>query len=246
MLSRNTPVALVVGAAGFVGSCLTAKLLGKAIQVVGIDNLSTGPKENLSEASKAKYFHFLHQNAEKPYQLDLPRLDYAYFTLAVNNNNEYLTALRLFLEFCKQFKPKIALVSTIEVYDQHKNSAKVFQQAEKFLAHYAKDNQLNARIVRLASLYGPRMRFNDDDPMSRLIQASLQSELQTQSLSLDFTTRSLYIDDAIDLLIKAVFIGGTSHKIYDGALNTDTIIYSYNEQKSRLNVLPVFNKEIPR
>jgi hypothetical protein len=39
LLSRNTPVALIIGTAGFVGSHLAEKLLDKGIQVVGIDDL---------------------------------------------------------------------------------------------------------------------------------------------------------------------------------------------------------------
>ena len=40
-VARNTPVAFVVGAAGFLGSHLVDKLLDKKIQDDGVDNLST-------------------------------------------------------------------------------------------------------------------------------------------------------------------------------------------------------------
>ena len=78
LLSRNTPVALVVGAAGFLGSNLVDHLLEKNIQVIGVDNYSTGKRENLSEASKNKNFHEITESAQN-LRLELQRLDYLVF-----------------------------------------------------------------------------------------------------------------------------------------------------------------------
>ena len=49
LLARNTPVALVVGVEGFLGSNLAEGLIKKGIQVVGVDNFSSGKKENLED-----------------------------------------------------------------------------------------------------------------------------------------------------------------------------------------------------
>jgi len=49
---------IVTGAAGFIGSNLTDKLLGLGAEVVGIDNLFNGRMENLEEAMKNKNFQF--------------------------------------------------------------------------------------------------------------------------------------------------------------------------------------------
>ena len=45
---------LVTGGAGFIGSHLTDKLIEKGHNLVVIDNLSTGKKENLND--KAKFY----------------------------------------------------------------------------------------------------------------------------------------------------------------------------------------------
>ena len=50
---------LVTGAAGFIGSNLSSKLLEKGYQVVGLDNLSTGRQENLVDLQDKEDFRFI-------------------------------------------------------------------------------------------------------------------------------------------------------------------------------------------
>ncbi len=221
-LSRNLPTALVVGAAGFLGSHLVEMLLQKNVQVVGVDNFSTGRKEHLSEASKDKHFHLLHQTSPEPFQLGIPRLDYAFFLLPESvDSAEYMKVFQYFLDYAKQFNAKVLLVSSIEAYEGGYEKKSTICRAERLLAKYAKEHKLNARVVRLAAVYGPRMVFTYEDPMIKLVAAAASEgkiELQKQAASLDFTTRSIYSEDAAHLLVKAVLSGGTAHKIYDGAL----------------------------
>ncbi|MFW9902562.1 MAG: GDP-mannose 4,6-dehydratase, partial [Candidatus Thorarchaeota archaeon] len=49
---------VVTGAAGFIGSNLTDKLLELGAEVIGIDNLFSGRLDNLEEAFKNKNFDF--------------------------------------------------------------------------------------------------------------------------------------------------------------------------------------------
>jgi UDP-glucose 4-epimerase len=51
---------IVTGAAGFIGSHLTDELLTHGYDVVGIDNLRNGTKENLIHASQNRHFRFVH------------------------------------------------------------------------------------------------------------------------------------------------------------------------------------------
>ncbi len=57
MFFENKKV-LVTGAAGFIGSNLTDKLLELGASVIGIDNLFNGRLENLDKAQKSKSFQF--------------------------------------------------------------------------------------------------------------------------------------------------------------------------------------------
>src|SRR3989344_9359956 len=78
-VSRNSPIALVVGAGGFIGSYITEELLKKDIQVIGVDNFGTGKKENLSEATKNKKMHFINIDASD-LRLVVQRLDYMFIS----------------------------------------------------------------------------------------------------------------------------------------------------------------------
>lgn len=216
-LSRNIPVALVVGAATFLGSNLVDKLLSKNIQVVGVDDLSFGRRENLSKAAEEKNFHLVIQ-LPGDLDLELERLDYIFIT----NSHEFdLSGL---LKLFKKFGSRLLFVSSIELYGKNfEEKFNWYKKGEVEIARFAKEHNLNARILRLGPVFGPRMDFNspagESDPLTSLIQQSLTGDLQRQ-VSLEFSSRALYADDVIDLLIKCIFAGATAQKIFDGVSPT--------------------------
>lgn len=211
MLARNTPVALVVGAASFLGSNLVDRLLDMGLQVVGLDDLRNGKKENLEEASKNKNFHLVISGPGST-DLDLSRLDYLYIIPGERWD------LKNLLELFKKTSARCLLISSIKLYDSKANELDWLKSMEGRLAGYAQDHNLNARILRLGPIYGPRMEFEDDDPVSRLIYASLKGDLQKETLVADFSARSLFVADAIDLAVKSMLSGATALKIFDGVL----------------------------
>lgn len=218
-LSRNSPVCLVVGAAGFLGSHLVDHLLNKNIQVVGVDDLSTGEKSNLVNASKGKRFYFIQEIFDENFNLELPRLDYVFFMVNEPEiTHKYLQSFKACLSYIIDYKPKVLLVSTLDCYDRDTSSHTAIKEAEKILASFTKEYKTNSRIARLAPVFGPRMHFREVDPVVKLIKSAITDDLQRETTALDFTTRSLYIDDAVALMVKSVLSGGTSGKIYDGAL----------------------------
>jgi dTDP-glucose 4,6-dehydratase len=60
-------IAYVTGAAGFVASHLTDRLLRDGWTVVGIDNLCTGEGRNLDEAVRTGRFTFVHADVSEPW-----------------------------------------------------------------------------------------------------------------------------------------------------------------------------------
>lgn len=214
LLARNNPVALVVGAAGFLGSHLVDKLLEKGIQVIGVDDLKNGEKENLNEAVGNKNFHFIIESPDE-LDLELSRLDYLFLAAPGKWNLE--KALELF----KKHKCRLLLLSSIDLYEKG-NGGENFRslgEMEKKLAKYASENNLNARVLRLGPVFGPRMDFKLKDPLIRLIVQALKGDLQ-KDVSLEFSSRALFVSDAVDLAVRTIFAGSTAQKIFDGVLPT--------------------------
>lgn len=210
LLSRNTPAALVVGAAGFLGSNLADALLEKGIQVVGCDNFLTGERRNLDKAVKNKNFHLIDESAQD-LNLNLDRLDYIFIVAGEGWNLDNI--LNIFLEK----KARCLFVSWIDLYDKKEERLGWFKQAESKIAKFAQSHNLNARILRLGPVFGPRMPFEDQDPAMRLIQAALGDGVQKEE-ALEFSSRALYVSDASDLMIKSIMSGSTAQKIFDGVL----------------------------
>ncbi len=202
-----------MGAAGFLGSNLVDQLLDKGIQVLGVDSLSTGRKENLSQAIKNKNFHLLIQDAGG-LNIDVERLDYVFIICGEGWKLDHL------LQLVKQKDARCLFVSTIELYEKEATPEfDWFRKSEIRIAKFAKEAVLNARVLRLGPVFGPRMHFRTRDPIIKLIQAALNNQLQ-KDITLEFSTRALYVADACDLAIKAMLSGATALKIFDGVLPT--------------------------
>ena len=59
---------LLTGAAGFLGSHLTSKLLSSGHEVIGIDDLSTGSLANLTGALSNPSFRFIEHDVRTPFE----------------------------------------------------------------------------------------------------------------------------------------------------------------------------------
>ncbi len=204
-------MALVVGVAGFLGSSLAERLLEKGIQVIGVDNFKTGHRRNLENAAKNEKFHLLEKNAQD-LGLEVEKLDYLF--IAANWGWDIKAVLKIF----REISPRLLFISSIDLYSKDIEGEQLhwLRQTEEEIAKFAKEHNLNARILRLAAVYGPKMHFRSKDPMVKLIKKSLLDEISGGDS--DFSTRALYIDDAIELLTKCIFAGSTALKIFDGSL----------------------------
>lgn len=211
MFARNAPLALVVGAASFLGSYLVEKLLSKNIQVLGVDDFKKGKREFLEQASRDKNFRLITGNIEQ-INFELPRLDY----LFIFGQKEL--SLDAILRIIKEKKCRSLLISSIELYNSKESKElEYLKQLEVKLARFAHENHLNARVLRLGPVFGPRMEFKGNDPVNKLIKASLGGDLQKE-VNLDFSTKALYVDDAVELIVKSIMAGSTALKIFDGSL----------------------------
>jgi NAD(P)-dependent dehydrogenase (short-subunit alcohol dehydrogenase family) len=83
---------LVTGAAGFLGSHLTDRLLGEGHTVVGVDNLSTGDGENIAHLAGEPRFQFERHDICQPFgpEFNPGPLDYVFNMASPASPPEYL------------------------------------------------------------------------------------------------------------------------------------------------------------
>ncbi|MGA7340513.1 MAG: UDP-glucuronic acid decarboxylase family protein [Terracidiphilus sp.] len=83
---------LVTGAAGFLGSHLTDRLLREGHTVLGVDNLSTGERENLAHLASEPRFRFFEWDICLPFPADFDpgHVDYVFNFASPASPPEYL------------------------------------------------------------------------------------------------------------------------------------------------------------
>ena len=242
--SHQLPAALVAGAAGFIGSHLCETLLSQNCKVYAVDNWTTGKKANLKPLMNQPNFVFIEHNLEKPFDSPIPKVDYIFHLAGieayVNGLDVSLETLLVnslgtkeLLEIAKTQKAKFLLVSTVDIlsgrpassdlthlfgsnsrqeeaYSHHE--AKRFSEAVTF--EYLNRYQLNARVVRLGLVYGPRMELASGNDLAELLLAAKNNQplkIIDQGLKTIYPT---YISDVIYGLTKAMFSQSSEGNIY--------------------------------
>ena len=124
--NSSHPVSVVTGAAGFLGSHLTDRLLAEGHQVIGIDNLITGNMDNIRHLSKEPRFGFIKQDISEG--LEVPgRVDYLYQLASPASPIDYLElpmeTLKVgsfgnhhALELARKKQARFLVASTSEIY----------------------------------------------------------------------------------------------------------------------------------
>src|SRR5215472_536456 len=222
--------ALITGGAGFLGSHLSDALLGDGWNVVVVDNLLTGRRENLDHLASEPRFEFVEKDICQPF--DVGRVNFVFHFASPASPEDYhahgietlqVGSLGTFnvLEIARKYQAKYLVSSTSECYgDPLEHPQKetywgnvnpigprsVYDEAKRFTeavtAAYHRYHKVDIRIVRIFNTYGPRMQINDGRVIPNFMRQALLGEDLTVYGDGKQTRSFCYASDEIDGILR--------------------------------------------
>jgi UDP-glucuronate decarboxylase len=219
---------LVTGGAGFIGTHLCQRLVEQGHDVVCLDNLYTGSKENIRDLLKWPNFQFIRQDVCQPmdfyvdqiYNLACPASPVHYQDDPIGTWKSSVFGAYNVLELAVRCRATVLQASTSEVYGeplQHPQTESYWgnvnpvgvrgcydngkRAAETIFMDYHREHHTNIRIARIFNTYGPKMHPYDGRVVSNFIRQALLG--QDITIYGDGTqTRSFcYVSDLVDGLV---------------------------------------------
>ena len=220
---------LVTGGAGFVGSFLCDRLIDEGHEVIAIDNFFTGNKANLRQLQNNPNFELMRHDIVEPVLLEVDWIfnlacpaspvHYQYNPIKTVKTNVIGTLNMLGLAM--RVNARILQASTSEVY----GNPQVHPQPEDYFGHvnpiglrscydegkrvaetltmdYHRQNQVDAKIVRIFNTYGPRMHPEDGRVVSNFIVAALKGEPVTIHGDGMQSRSFCYVTELVDALYR--------------------------------------------
>ena len=224
------PRTLVTGGAGFLGSHLCEYLLDKGHEVICMDNLITGSKQNIS-GIKSGNFRFVNHNVSEFIKLD-GDLDYIlhfaspaspidYLELPIQTLKVGALGTHNALGLAKAKKAVFLLASTSEVYGDplvHPQPEEywgnvnpigprgVYDEAKRFAEAitmaYHRVHGINTKIVRIFNTYGPRMRIKDGRAIPNFLTQALTGKDLTVYGNGSQTRSFCFVSDLIEGIFR--------------------------------------------
>lgn len=216
---------LVTGGAGFLGSHLCDRLIQEGNDVICVDNLFTGSKDNIRHLLSSPYFEFIRHDVTEPlyvevdqiYNLACPASPPYYQYNPIKTAKTSIYGAMNMLGLAKRVNARILQASTSEVY----GDPKVHPQPETYWGHvnpngirscydegkrmaetlffdYHRQHKVDIKIIRIFNTYGPRMNPYDGRVVSNFIVQALKNEDITIYGDGKQTRSFCYVDDLID------------------------------------------------
>ena len=215
---------LVTGGAGFLGSHLCEKLLATGADVICLDNLFCGQKDNIVHLMDNPFFEFIRHDVTFPiylevdeiYNLACPASPFHYQHDPVQTLKTSVHGAINMLGLAKRLNARIFQASTSEVYgdpnihpqteDYHGNVNPIGvracydegkRAAETLFFDYHRQHNLDIRVARIFNTYGPCMHPNDGRVVSNFIVQALKGQPITIFGDGAQTRSFCYVDDLI-------------------------------------------------
>ncbi|MEO1110825.1 MAG: UDP-glucuronic acid decarboxylase family protein [Pseudomonadota bacterium] len=229
MKVANRKRILVTGGAGFLGSHLCERLLNEGADILCIDNLYSGTKDNISHLFANPHFEFQRHDVTFPiylevdeiYNLACPASPIHYQRDPVQTTKTSVHGSINMLGLAKRTGARIFQASTSEVYgdpEVHPQTEDYWGRvnpigvrscydegkrcAETLFFDYKRQHGLEIKVARIFNTYGPRMHPNDGRVVSNFIVQALQGKDIT-IYGDGLQTRSFcYVDDLIEGFVR--------------------------------------------
>ena len=216
---------LVTGGAGFLGSHLCDRLLAEGHDVLCLDNLFTGSKNNIRHLIGQPNFEFVRHDIIQPiflevdeiYNLACPASPVHYQYNPIKTIKTSVMGAINTLGLAKRVRAKILQASTSEVYgdpEMHPQQEEYWgrvnpigirscydegkRAAECLMMDYHRQNGVRIKIVRIFNTYGPRMAINDGRVVSNFIVQAIKGEDITVYGNGSQTRSFCYCEDLIE------------------------------------------------
>lgn len=220
---------LVTGGAGFLGSHLCERLLNEGNDVICVDNLFTGSKDNIRKLIGNPYFEFIRHDVTEPLYVEVDQIynlacpasppHYQYNPIKTAKTSVY-GAMNM-LGLAKRTHARILQASTSEVYgnpevhpqpESYRGNVNPIgirscydegkRMAETLFFDYHRQHDVDIKVIRIFNTYGPRMNQNDGRVVSNFIVQALKGEDITIYGDGSQTRSFCYVDDLIEGMIR--------------------------------------------
>ena len=220
---------LVTGGAGFLGSHLCDRLLSDGHDVLAVDNLYTGSKDNISHLFSNPKFEFMRHDITFPlfvevdaiYNLACPASPIHYQKYPVQTIKTSVIGAINMLGLAKRLGIRILQASTSEVYGDPEISPQNEsywgnvnpigvrscydegkRAAESLFFDYNRQFGVQIRVARIFNTYGPRMNLHDGRVVSNFVFQALTNQDITLYGNGEQTRSFCYVSDLIDGLVR--------------------------------------------
>lgn len=220
---------VVTGGAGFIGSHLCERLLEQENDVVCVDNLFTGRKDNIRHLMDHPYFEFMRYDIIEPYYVEVDQIynlacpaspiHYQYDPIKTGKTS-VMGALHS-LGLAKRCHARVLQASTSEVYgdpeihpqpEDYRGCVNPIgtrscydegkRMAETLFFDYHRQHGVDIKVIRIFNTYGPRMAVNDGRVVSNFIVQALNGEDITIYGDGSQTRSFCYVDDLVEGMIR--------------------------------------------
>jgi len=220
---------LVTGGAGFLGSHLCDRLLKEGNDVICVDNLFTGSKDNIRHLLGNPYFEFIRHDVTQPifvecdqiYNLACPASPKWYQKDPIYTFKTSVWGAMNCLGLAKRTGARVLQASTSEVYgdpevhpqtEEYRGCVNTIgirscydegkRAAETLFFDYHRKHDVDIKVMRIFNTYGPRMDINDGRVISNFIIQALRGQDITIYGDGSQTRSFCYVDDLIEGMVR--------------------------------------------